>query len=175
MSELTYFLIRIAYLAILWIFVLAAISVIRSDMFGARVPESARGAAPKQSERKPGKARKPRRGAPTHLLVVEGDNPGTRAELTDAPLLIGRGSDAAIPTTPGSPVSSATTSTSVASSGQSKMQPWSSIASSSPGRAPHAQIAARPSGSTWTRSSPWRRRLPSTREARRSPRPRRST
>ena len=38
----------------------------------------------------------PRRGAPTHLLVVEGENPGTRAELADAPLLIGRGSDAAI-------------------------------------------------------------------------------
>ena len=50
-SELTLFLIRIAYLAILWIFVLSAISVIRSDMFGARVPEAARGVggkAPKQ-------------------------------------------------------------------------------------------------------------------------------
>ena len=45
MSELTLFLIRFAYLAILWIFVLSAISVIRSDMFGARVPETARGTA----------------------------------------------------------------------------------------------------------------------------------
>ncbi len=97
MSELTLFLIRVAYLAILWIFVLSAISVIRSDMFGARVPETARGAAPAPSGRKVnGKPRKPRRGAPTHLLVVEGENPGTRAELADAPLLIGRGSDAAI-------------------------------------------------------------------------------
>ena len=41
MSELTLVLIRFAYLAILWIFVLSAISVIRSDMFGARVPEAA--------------------------------------------------------------------------------------------------------------------------------------
>ena len=100
MSELTLFLIRVAFLAILWIFVLSAISVIRSDMFGARVPETARGAAPAPAGRKPGKSakasKKPRRGAPTHLLVVEGDNPGTRAELADAPLLIGRGSDAAI-------------------------------------------------------------------------------
>jgi pSer/pThr/pTyr-binding forkhead associated (FHA) protein len=96
MSELTLFLIRIAFLAILWIFVLSAISVIRSDMFGARVPEAARGAAPKQSERRSKAARKPRRGSPTHLVVVEGENPGTRAELSDAPLLIGRGSDAAI-------------------------------------------------------------------------------
>ena len=39
MSELTLFLIRIAFLAILWIFVLSAVSVIRSDIFGAKVPE----------------------------------------------------------------------------------------------------------------------------------------
>ncbi|MGF9753602.1 FHA domain-containing protein [Microvirga sp. 0TCS3.31] len=98
MSELTLFLIRMAFLAILWIFVLSAISVIRSDMFGARVPETARNGAPAPARKgKSAKAaRKPRRGAPTHLLVVEGENPGTRAELADAPLLIGRGSDAAI-------------------------------------------------------------------------------
>jgi len=97
MSELTLFLIRVAFLAILWIFVLSAISVIRSDMFGARVPEAVRGAAPVPAGRKSkGKPAKARRGSPTHLLVVEGDNPGARAELSDAPLLIGRGSDAAI-------------------------------------------------------------------------------
>ena len=48
MSELTLFLIRFAYLAILWIFVLSAISVIRTDMFGARMPSG--GAAPPRSE-----------------------------------------------------------------------------------------------------------------------------
>ncbi len=97
MSELTLFLVRVAFLAILWIFVLSAISVIRSDMFGARVPETARGGAPAPPARKSGgKPRKPRRGAPTHLLVVDGENAGVRAELADAPLLIGRGSDAAI-------------------------------------------------------------------------------
>jgi pSer/pThr/pTyr-binding forkhead associated (FHA) protein len=96
MSELTLFLIRVAYLAILWIFVLSAISVIRSDMFGARVPEAARtggGKAPKAP-----KAPKPskRRSAPTHVLVTEGSNVGERAELAAGPVLIGRGSDAAI-------------------------------------------------------------------------------
>lgn len=96
MSELTLFLIRAAFLAVLWIFVLSAISVIRSDMFGARVPETARGSGPVPTGRRPKAPRKPRRGAPTHLLVVEGENPGVRAELADAPLLIGRGSDAAI-------------------------------------------------------------------------------
>lgn len=95
MSELTLLLVRVAYLAILWIFVLSAISVIRSDMFGARVPEAARAKAPRRKE----KAAKPpskRRGAPTHVLVVEGSNAGERADLEHAPVLIGRGSDAAI-------------------------------------------------------------------------------
>ena len=97
MSELTLFLIRFAYLAILWIFVLSAISVIRSDMFGARVPEAARGAAPARPRKQ--KAAKPpsrRRGSPSHVLVTEGANAGERAELDQAPILIGRGSDAGI-------------------------------------------------------------------------------
>ena len=95
MSELTLFLIRLAYLAILWIFVLSALSVIRSDMFGARMPEGARQAAAKRAQRPP-KPAKARRGAPTHVLVVDGDNQGERAELAEAPILIGRGPDAAI-------------------------------------------------------------------------------
>ncbi len=94
MSELTLLLIRLAYLAILWIFVLSALSVIRSDMFGARVADSARPVAKRNA--KPAKPPKPRRGTPTHVLVVDGENKGARAELADAPLLIGRGPDAAI-------------------------------------------------------------------------------
>jgi len=92
-SELTLFLIRVAYLAILWIFVLSAISVIRSDMFGARVPEAARGVggkAPKQ------KAPPKRRGSPTQVVVTQGSNTGITASLAQAPILIGRGNDAAI-------------------------------------------------------------------------------
>ncbi|QIX25165.1 FHA domain-containing protein [Nocardioides sp. JQ2195] len=94
MSELTLFLIRFAYLAILWIFVLSAISVIRTDMFGARLPSQgarANGRAGKQP-----KAPTKRRGSPTHVLVVEGSSSGERADLAEAPILIGRGSDAAI-------------------------------------------------------------------------------
>jgi pSer/pThr/pTyr-binding forkhead associated (FHA) protein len=100
-SELTLFLIRLAYLAILWIFVLSAISVIRSDMFGARVPEGARAqgsSKPSRSSRSSGRSKPPakRRGSPTHVLVTEGANAGERADLERAPILIGRGSDAAI-------------------------------------------------------------------------------
>ena len=99
MSELTLFLIRLAYLAILWIFVLSAISVIRSDMFGARVPEAARAAGGGGARpRRPRQPKTPakRRGSPTHVLVVEGANAGERADLEQAPILIGRGTDAAI-------------------------------------------------------------------------------
>ncbi|GAB6984426.1 FHA domain-containing protein FhaB/FipA [Nocardioides pyridinolyticus] len=95
MSELTLFLIRIAYLAILWIFVLSAISVIRSDMFGARVPEAARGARAGKPPKQP-KPPSKRRGAPTHVYVSAGSNAGERVELDRAPILIGRGADAAI-------------------------------------------------------------------------------
>ena len=93
-------LIRFAYLAILWIFVLSAVSVVRSDMFGARVDTAPRSdrrqdrRARKQNARaKP--ARKPR-GAPTHVAITEGANAGETVSLDLAPLLIGRGSDAAI-------------------------------------------------------------------------------
>ena len=96
MSELTLLLIRIAYLAVLWIFVLSAISVIRSDMFGARVPEAARAADSRGRESKGKTAPPKRRGSPTHVLVTEGSNAGERAELAAGPVLIGRGSDAAI-------------------------------------------------------------------------------
>jgi pSer/pThr/pTyr-binding forkhead associated (FHA) protein len=63
-------------------------------MFGARVPEGDR--APKQPRQRAPKQPTRRRGAPTQLVVVEGDNAGARAELINAPLLIGRGTDAAI-------------------------------------------------------------------------------
>ena len=101
MSELTLVLIRFAYLAILWIFVLSAISVIRSDMFGAR---AAREAGSRGQERKAAKGAaktrakpaKPRRGTPTAVAIVEGGNKGEVVSLDKAPLLIGRGNDAAI-------------------------------------------------------------------------------
>src|SRR3954468_10278899 len=94
MSELTLFLIKISYLAILWIFVLSAISVVRSDMFGARMPTTGREAAAPKARRQP--KQKARKGSPTHVLVVDGANKGERAELAQAPILIGRGTEPAI-------------------------------------------------------------------------------
>jgi pSer/pThr/pTyr-binding forkhead associated (FHA) protein len=101
-SELTLMLIRFAYLAILWIFVLSAISVVRSDMFGARIDSTPRSErrAERRQRRQVEKARtkpaKRPRGAPTHIAVVEGANAGETVSLDEAPVLIGRGTDAAI-------------------------------------------------------------------------------
>jgi pSer/pThr/pTyr-binding forkhead associated (FHA) protein len=103
LSELTLVLIRFAYLAILWIFVLSCISVIRSDMFGARVARQSvdRGQARQEKrarnrQKAAAKSGKPRRGAPTQVVIVEGGNKGEAVSLEEAPLLIGRGNDAAI-------------------------------------------------------------------------------
>ncbi|MEP9384224.1 FHA domain-containing protein FhaB/FipA [Nocardioides cheoyonin] len=96
MSQLTLFLIKVAYLAILWIFVLAAISVIRSDMFGARVADGARQPAPERARKKQKAPKAPRRGVPTQVVVVSGSNAGTAVSLESAPIVIGRGADAQI-------------------------------------------------------------------------------
>ena len=100
MSELTLVVIRFGYLAVLWIFVLATISVIRSDMFGARAAREASRAQERRAAKTPGKSRpkppKTRRGDPTSVVIVEGGNSGEVVALAGAPLLIGRGNDAAI-------------------------------------------------------------------------------
>jgi pSer/pThr/pTyr-binding forkhead associated (FHA) protein len=100
LSELTLVLIRFAYLAILWIFVLSCISVIRSDMFGARVARQDAGRGSARQDRRPRtkqqKSSKPRRGVPTEVVILEGGNKGETVSLDQAPLLIGRGNDAAI-------------------------------------------------------------------------------
>ena len=100
MSELTLTLIKLGFLAVLWLFVLSAVSVIRSDIFGTKVTAPARPAANKTKGKtrppaKP-KARKPVRGTPTKLQIVEGPNAGQSVPLGDKPILLGRGTDAAI-------------------------------------------------------------------------------
>ena len=101
MQELTLMLIRFAYLAILWIFVFGAISVIRSDMFGARLDTPStpsrreRRAQDKAAAKRP-KSPKRGRGEPRRAVVVDGSNGGLTASLDNGPVLIGRGSDAAI-------------------------------------------------------------------------------
>jgi len=98
LSELTLVLIRFAYLAILWIFVLSCISVIRSDMFGARLSRESSGGRGRKEKRARTRSKpsRPRKGDPTKVVIMEGGNKGEAVSLEEAPLLIGRGNDAAI-------------------------------------------------------------------------------
>jgi hypothetical protein len=97
MSELTLTLIKLGFLAVLWLFVLSAVSVIRSDVFGAKAPAAPKQQArPKKERREKEKPRKPSRGVPTKLQVVSGPNAGQSVPLGDQPILLGRGTDASI-------------------------------------------------------------------------------
>ena len=100
MSELTLTLIKLGFLAVLWLFVLSAVSVIRSDVFGTKAPATA--PRPKAKPKDKGRAQPPprsrtaSRGVPTKLQVVSGPNAGQSVPLSDQPILLGRGTDASI-------------------------------------------------------------------------------
>lgn len=90
MTELTLTLIKLGFLAVLWLFVLSAVSVIRTDLFGTKQSKPA-----KQPKQKVSKS-KPQRGTPRLLYIVDGPNAGQSVPLTDEPIILGRGTDAAI-------------------------------------------------------------------------------
>jgi pSer/pThr/pTyr-binding forkhead associated (FHA) protein len=95
MSGLTLTLIKLGFLAVLWLFVLSAVSVIRSDIFGTKAPSTPKAPKQKTAPTK-GKSRKTPRGNPTTLKIVDGPNAGQSVPLGDEPILLGRGTDAAI-------------------------------------------------------------------------------
>ena len=99
MSELTLTLIKLGFLAVLWLFVLSAVSVIRSDIFGTKAPSTPRPAKQKAPRRRPRPSPSPASrpaASPTKLQVVDGPNAGQSVPLGDGPILLGRGTDAAI-------------------------------------------------------------------------------
>jgi pSer/pThr/pTyr-binding forkhead associated (FHA) protein len=108
MSELTLTVMRLGFLAVLWLFVIVAVQVIRSDLFGTRVtqrgsrrnadarPQQARqSAAPPQQRQQAGGGRQ-RRGAPTKLVVSEGTLTGTTVALQGQTITLGRAHDSTI-------------------------------------------------------------------------------
>lgn len=99
MSELTLTLIKLGFLALLWMFVLSVLSVIRSDLFGAKVDARAVAPAAPMAAAKPPKAAKnskKKRGAPGKLSIADGPQAGVGATLIAEPVVIGRGSDCQI-------------------------------------------------------------------------------
>jgi hypothetical protein len=103
MNALELTLIRIGFLVILWLFVIAAVGVIRTDLFGQSSRARRRSAttapiARPRAERAPAKPKPPRpsRSAPNQLLVTAGALAGTSLGLSDQQITIGRAGDATL-------------------------------------------------------------------------------
>jgi FHA domain-containing protein len=97
-SALALQLMRFGFLVLLWLFVLAAMRVIRSDLRASGQPRFGVPPPARRRGRGAGNAATPRppAGTPTHLLVTEGGLTGTRIGLTGAPVLIGRANDSTL-------------------------------------------------------------------------------
>ncbi len=96
MSEIALTVIKVLFLALLWLFILSAVSVIRTDLFGRTVPSSDPDAQELESPPPPPKKTKRPRGEPRVLVVTQGNQTGQSAALADGVILIGRGADCQI-------------------------------------------------------------------------------
>ncbi|MDL5154781.1 FHA domain-containing protein FhaB/FipA [Actinomycetospora termitidis] len=96
MPELVLQLTRAAFLALLWLFVFAALRVVRSDLYAA---SGLRAAVPGRRPSKGGAA-KPGRGGgrsgPKALIVTAGALAGTRIALDGRPIMLGRADDSTL-------------------------------------------------------------------------------
>lgn len=97
MSELTLTVIQLGFLAMLWLFVLTALSVMRTDIFGARAArtKAAKAAAPRPAA-KQSKPPRNQRGTPRKLVVTGGALTGTSLSLSDAGISVGRSPDSTL-------------------------------------------------------------------------------
>jgi pSer/pThr/pTyr-binding forkhead associated (FHA) protein len=103
MNPLTLDLIKLAFLAVLWLFVIAAVGVVRTDLFDQPASPRRQRRAAKQGARR---AAPPRpapirqggrfRSAPRHVVVTGGSLAGTTIPLADQQVTIGRAADATI-------------------------------------------------------------------------------
>src|ERR1700760_1159221 len=120
MNELSLTIIRVAFLAVLWLFVIAAIGVVRTDLLGgpstarrgrarqAQAPRQGRPARPARARRGAppgpvGAGGRPRRGGagaaggwPRVLVVTGGALKGTSLDLSQQQITLGRANDATL-------------------------------------------------------------------------------
>jgi pSer/pThr/pTyr-binding forkhead associated (FHA) protein len=94
MSEIALTIIKVVFLALLWLFILSAVSVIRSDLFGKPLRAGDQ-AQPQELETPPPPSRrgKRQRGEPRVLTISQGSQAGLSAELAGGMIMIGRGAD----------------------------------------------------------------------------------
>jgi Inner membrane component of T3SS, cytoplasmic domain len=99
MNALELTLVRIGFLAVLWLFVIAAVGVVRTDLFGQGSSRRKRAGTippPRPAKVKPVRQARPARSAPQQLLVTAGALAGTSLGLTDQQITIGRADDATL-------------------------------------------------------------------------------
>jgi pSer/pThr/pTyr-binding forkhead associated (FHA) protein len=98
MNELSLTIIRVAFLAVLWLFVIAAIGVVRTDLLGgpstARRGRARQAQAPRQG--RPARPQRAGRGSPRVLVVTGGALKGTSLDLTQQQITLGRANDATL-------------------------------------------------------------------------------
>ena len=99
MNELSLTIIRVAFLAVLWLFVIAAIGVVRTDLLGGPSTTSRRGKmrqtqAPRQG--RPARPARSGRGSPRILVVTAGALKGTSLDLAQQQITLGRANDATL-------------------------------------------------------------------------------
>lgn len=88
---------RFGFLALLWLFLYFIFRLIRADLTGAR-PQSLAQAPPRGRARPVARQQPapPRRNTPQQLVVTGGSLVGTRINLGQAPILIGRANDSTL-------------------------------------------------------------------------------
>ena len=96
MNDLTLTLIRVAFLAVLWLFVIAAIGVVRTDLLGGTGVTSRRVRARQAPPPRPAKPSRNGRGTPRVLVVTAGALKGTSLDLTQQQITLGRANDATL-------------------------------------------------------------------------------
>ncbi len=98
MNALSLTIIRVAFLAVLWLFVIAAIGVVRTDLLGGQSTARRGKVRQAQAPRQPRPARPPRagRGSPRVLVVTAGTLKGTSLDLAQQQITLGRANDATL-------------------------------------------------------------------------------
>ena len=104
MSELALFIVRLGFVAVLWIFVFSIISVIRADLFGQKVVSRVAAANAPEVVSAPVGYTAPFAGVPTlvseptgstatKLVIIEGEKTGQMVRLERREITLGRSPD----------------------------------------------------------------------------------
>jgi hypothetical protein len=96
MNTLTLTLIRVAFLAVLWLFVIAAIGVVRTDLLGGVIPPRPGRASRAARQIQPPRPVRGGRGTPRLLVVTAGALKGTTIDLDQQQITLGRSNDATL-------------------------------------------------------------------------------